>query len=110
MALSKYLREKITTLSVAGTFATYAGAVAALDYFHKTYWSDPTSESVMWAATFAFFCYAFIGLLNYCCFSQMVLQEEVDRVAAVKSRLEKQVVKSRQSSKKRPSSSNKGRR
>ncbi len=99
MFIGKFIKEKITGLRILSTFATYAGTVVALDYVYKTYWIGPTTEPIVWAASITLGLYAFIGLLNYCLFAQTKMQDEIDRITAVKAKLETKVLKKRRSSK-----------
>lgn len=101
MSFGRFLKEKVTKASAAGTFATYCGAVAALDYFYKEYWEGPTTEPIIWAVSVTFGVYAFLGLLNYCWYSQSIMQDEINRITAIKARLEAQILKRRQSSRKK---------
>ena len=101
MSIGKFVKEKVTGLGAVSTFATYCGAVVALDYIYKEYVVGPTTEPIIWAISVTFGVYSFIGLLNYCWFTQSIMQDEIDRITAIKARLEAQVLKKRQSSRKK---------
>ena len=99
MGFSNFVKEKVTGLGIVSVLATYIGAVVGLDYIYKTYWESPNAAAIVWAASLALGIYAFVGLLNYCWFSQANMQDEIDRITAIKARLEAQVLRKRQSSK-----------
>lgn len=101
MFIAKFIKEKILSFRALGTFFTFVGALAALDYLYKTYWVGPTTEPIVWAFTIVLVFYGFIGILNYCFFAQLIMQGEIDRMAKVKARLEAQILKKRKSSNKR---------
>ena len=101
MFIGEFIKEKIVSIGSLSFFFTFVGAIAALDYFYKTYWVGPTTEPIVWAFTIVLVLYGFIGILNYCFFAQLVMQNEIDRMAVIKARLEAQVLKKRQSSQKR---------
>jgi len=102
MTFTRYIREKVTGLGIVSTLSTYIGAVVGLDYLYSTYWAASNNATpVVWAGSVTFGIYLFVGLLNYCWFAQMIMQEEIDRITSVKARLEAQILKKRQSSKKR---------
>lgn len=101
MFIGKFIKEKLTGLRALSAFITYISTVVALDYIYKTYWVGPTTEPIVWAASVTLGLYTFIGLLNYCLFSQTIMQDEINRITGIKARLETQMLKKRQSSKKR---------
>lgn len=100
MAFSRFVQEKVTGLGILATLATYISVLVGLDYIYRTYWVGPNASAIVWAASGALGIYAFVGLLNYCWFAQTIMQEEIDRITSIKARLEAQVLKKRQSSKK----------
>lgn len=101
MFIGKFIKERIISFGAIGTFFAFISAVIALDYIYKTYWVGPTTEPIVWALTVILTLYIFIGILNYCFFAQLIMQEEINRISAIKARLEAQILKKRQSSKKR---------
>lgn len=99
MIIGKFIKKKVTSLSALTILSTYIGVVVGLDYLYKTYWVGPTTEPIVWAASITLGLYAFVGLLNYCLFVQLTMQDEIDRITAVKAKLEGKVLKKRRSSK-----------
>jgi hypothetical protein len=99
MAFSRFVKEKVTGLSILTVLATYISVVVGLDYIYTSYWGSPNAAAIAWAGSLALGIYAFVGLLNYCWFAQTNMQDEIDRITAIKARLEAQVLKKRQSSK-----------
>ena len=103
MSLKNFIQQKCSGLGIITTLATYVGLLVGLDYLYTKYLDGPMVSAVVWSASVAFAIYAFVGLLIYCFFAQMGLQEEVDRLSAVKARLESQILKKRESSRAHPS-------
>ena len=99
MSLIAFVRDKITGVNTLGWLVSFIGTIAALDYFYITYWKSSDLNAVTWAASSTLALYSFIGLFNYCSFSQLKMQDEIDRVTKIKARLETQFLKKRQSSK-----------
>lgn len=98
---SLYIKENVTKASTFVGFATFVGLVVGLDYVWTTYFAvERGRDPLVWALTFSTACFAFFGLLNYCWFAQSLLQDEIDRITAVKARLEGQVLSKRLSSRK----------
>lgn len=101
MFIGKFIKEKIISIKAISSFFAFISTLIALDYLYKTYWVGPTTEPIVWAFTVALTLYIFIGILNYCFFAQLIMQDEINRIAAIKARLEAQILKKRKSSKKR---------
>lgn len=101
MAFSRFVREKVTGVGIVTSLAAFIGTVVGLDYLYSTYWDTPGAYPIVWAFSAAFAMFVFVGLLNYCWFAQSIMQDEIDRITSVKARLEGQVLKKRQSSKKK---------
>ena len=104
MSFAGFLREKVTGVGILTTFGAFVGTVVGLDYLYETYWVSSASgctEPFIWSASITLGFYVFFGLLNYCWYAQMIMQDEIDRVTKIKARLETQVLKKRRSSKKR---------
>lgn len=98
MSFQKFIQQKCSALGIITTLATYIGLVVGLDYLYAKYWDGPMLNAVVWSASVVLAVYAFVGLLIYCCFAQLVMQEEINRMSKVKAQLESQMLKNRQSS------------
>jgi hypothetical protein len=96
-----FAKENVTKASTFVGFATFVSLVLGLDYVWNTYFAiERGREPLVWALTFSTACFAFFGILNYCWFAQSLLQDEIDRITAVKARLEGQILSKRLSSRK----------
>lgn len=96
-----FLKEKVTKANTFVVFATFVSLVLGLDYIWNTYFAIERGHGpLVWALTCATATWAFFGLLNYCWFAQSLLQDEINRITAVKARLERQILSKRLSSRK----------
>lgn len=97
----QYIKEKVTTLSMLSIFASFIGVLFGLDYLYKSYLSNYPESTILWAGIVTLVVYVFSGILNYCFFAQCTMKAEIDRITSVKVKLETQVLKKRQSPKKK---------
>ena len=98
MHIKDFLREKFTAIGVIKGLGAYLGILGGLHLLFNWLVADSDDGAIVWASTIALGLYAFFGLMNYCLFAQMKMQEEIDRMAHSKSRLERAVLTNRQSS------------
>lgn len=98
MSLKKFIQNKCSGLGIITTLVSYIGFVVGLDYLYAKYWDGPMVTAIVWSASVVLAIYVFVGLLVYCFFAQLIMQEEIDRMGASKARLESQILKKRQSS------------
>lgn len=102
MALGKYLKDRVTAASTFFGFSAFVSMAVGLDYVWGTYFQqDRGTAPLVWGLTVTLTIFLFFGLLNYCWYAQSMLQSEIERITAVKARLETQVLRKRLSSKKR---------
>lgn len=98
-SLSRYLQHSISKLSLGGTLIAIVGLLAALDSLYKSHFENHSSMVWCYTVTVGVFC--FLCLFNVCSYLHFVKQDEINRMSQVKSRLDGQILKRRQSSKKK---------
>lgn len=98
MTVGKAIKEKVTASNLFVAFATFIGLVTGLESLYEKHIQDPP---ILWAYSISIGLFVLWCLLNYCWIAQSVMQDEINRISEVKTRLEGQVIKSRQSSRKR---------
>jgi dolichyl-phosphate-mannose--protein O-mannosyl transferase len=91
-------------LVIVGTFCSIFGAVTYI--YEKYAIKDP---AVTWAITVVIVLFIFCMLFNYCCVTQAVLHDEINRQAKAKKILEDALLNNRQSSNGAKKRRNKGR-
>lgn len=93
------VRKTISQISLFHQLVATVSLYAGLDYIYKEYVAKgANTEPLIWALTSTFFIGTIFALLNYCTYAQLILQDEVDRIAKAKSDLENILLNSRRSS------------
>jgi hypothetical protein len=98
---SGFVRKKFTGTRIFQLLVMYIGLAAALDTLCREYIENDGIPPLLWALSVSFGMFLLFGILNYCAYAQSTLQDEIDRMAKAKERLESKVIPDRKSSKKR---------
>jgi hypothetical protein len=95
----RLLKKYATVKGVVTGFIGYAGLISSLGYImEKLTGSSASVEPFVWACTFVFFVFIFTLGAMACSYSQLLQQDEIDRLCKVKADLEGQILRRRISS------------
>jgi hypothetical protein len=103
--LVKYIKARLVKITILGNFAALLTILLGMDYIYNNYLTvnGYANNALIWALTVTLSIWSLFGILNFCLYSQGVMQDEIERMGQAKVKLEKALLNNRRTSRKRRS-------